>query len=131
MPDLVWDDELASIAQRWANQCNFNHDQCRNVGRFSVGQNIAITYSSGENKSLESMIQSWYDEVTKFDKNEIFSYKFDPQTGHYTQVIWADTTTVGCGRIKYKKNNWNTHYLVCNYGPSGNWIGQKVYKAKK
>lgn len=27
-----WDNELAEVAQRWAIQCDFNHDKCRNVG---------------------------------------------------------------------------------------------------
>ncbi|PSN30561.1 Venom allergen 5 [Blattella germanica] len=28
----VWDNELATVAQRWAEQCSFGHDSCRNVG---------------------------------------------------------------------------------------------------
>ncbi|XP_011871193.1 PREDICTED: venom allergen 3-like [Vollenhovia emeryi] len=133
MPDLVWDKELEDIAQRWAIQCDFNHDKCRNVDRFEVGQNIAQTSSSGENtSSLQSMIQLWYDEVDKFDKNKVSSYEFDPNTSHYTQIVWANTTKIGCGIIKYTKSNgWNTKYLVCNYGESGNWIGEKIYEIKK
>ncbi|XP_011165202.1 venom allergen 3 [Solenopsis invicta] len=132
MPALVWDDELATIAQRWANQCNFNHDTCRNVDRFAVGQNIAMTYNSGDNNSpMESFVDMWYDEVDKFDRNKVDYYEFEPSTGHYTQVVWANTKTIGCGRIKYKESNgWNANYLVCNYGPSGNYIGQKIYQRK-
>ncbi|XP_011871194.1 PREDICTED: venom allergen 3-like [Vollenhovia emeryi] len=131
MPNLVWDDELAMIAQKWANQCNFSHDKCRNSDRFAVGQNIAKTMHSGENtSSLQSMIQMWYDEVDKFDKNGVSSYKFSPETGHYTQLVWATTTKIGCGRIMYKSNGWNNHFLVCNYGPSGNWIGNRIYEKK-
>ncbi|XP_011871305.1 PREDICTED: venom allergen 3-like [Vollenhovia emeryi] len=131
MPDLSWDSELELVAQRWANQCNFAHDTCRNVDRFAVGQNIAKTMHSGENTStVQSMIQLWYDEVDYFDRNLVHSYQFDPATGHYTQIVWADTTKIGCGRIKYQENGWNVHYLVCNYGKSGNWIGERIYEAK-
>ena len=29
MPDLTWDDELATVAQRWIDQCSSSsHDQC-------------------------------------------------------------------------------------------------------
>lgn len=43
--------------------------------RFKVGQNIAWTASTGENKStLEKLIQSWYDEVAKFDRNLVSAY---------------------------------------------------------
>ncbi|XP_011704844.1 PREDICTED: venom allergen 3-like, partial [Wasmannia auropunctata] len=127
-----WDDELANIAQRWANQCKFGHDKCRNVDRYAVGQNVAETYNSGENNSpVEGMVQMWYDEGDKFDKNDVKKYKFDSNTGHYTQMVWAKTTKIGCGQIKYKKNGWKTKYLVCNYGPAGNWIGEKIYEVKK
>ncbi|XP_012524131.1 venom allergen 3 [Monomorium pharaonis] len=32
MSNLTWDKELETIAQRWANQCDFNHDGYRDVG---------------------------------------------------------------------------------------------------
>ncbi|KAK0156765.1 hypothetical protein PV327_011639, partial [Microctonus hyperodae] len=28
---LKWDNEIAEIAQRWVNQCTFEHDKCRNT----------------------------------------------------------------------------------------------------
>ena len=36
----VWDQELASVAQTWADQCNFEHDcgQCRRVGKTNKNQ---------------------------------------------------------------------------------------------
>ena len=30
--ELVWDEELAVVAQRWADQCMPGHDHRRNVG---------------------------------------------------------------------------------------------------
>ena len=33
MREMVWDDELARIAQRWADQCMPGHDHRRNVGK--------------------------------------------------------------------------------------------------
>lgn len=29
MNALIWDDNLAEVAQRWADQCTFQHDLCR------------------------------------------------------------------------------------------------------
>jgi len=133
MPNLEWDDELATVAQRWTNQCNFRHDACRDVDRYQVGQNLAKMSSSGEITSdVEGLIQLWYDEVDKFDKNKVSKYEFDVNTGHYTQVIWAGTTKIGCGRIIYKESNgWTSEYLACNYGPSGNFQGQPIYEVRK
>nr|P85840.1 RecName: Full=Venom allergen 5; AltName: Full=Antigen 5; AltName: Full=Cysteine-rich venom protein; Short=CRVP [Tityus serrulatus] len=42
MLEMEWDDELAQIAQKLADQCVFKHDcdDCRKVENFDVGQNI-------------------------------------------------------------------------------------------
>lgn len=29
-----WNNELAEIAQRWANQCDPGNDECRDVGKY-------------------------------------------------------------------------------------------------
>jgi len=42
--------------------------------RFAVGQNIAQTYSSGEN-TLQSIISLWYDEVAHFSKYDVEKYQ--------------------------------------------------------
>ncbi|XP_077278789.1 venom allergen 3-like [Temnothorax americanus] len=76
----TWDKELEIIAQRWANQCSRGHDSCRNVERFSVGQNIA---SSSNKSTLEEMIQSWYNEIANFHRRYIS-----------TQVFQIDTTAI-------------------------------------
>ncbi len=54
---------------------------------------------------------------------------FEPTTGHYSQLVWAETEYVGCGHITYANNNSRGYkrLLVCNYGPAGNFIGQPVY----
>jgi hypothetical protein len=51
--------------------------------------------------------------------------RFSPETGHYTQLVWAQTAKVGCGFVQYGKNE---QLLVCNYLPAGNTIGQKMYE---
>ncbi|XP_011705979.1 PREDICTED: venom allergen 3-like, partial [Wasmannia auropunctata] len=129
----TWDDELAEIAQRWAIQCKFGHDKCRNVdSRWSwIGQNGAKAYGK-ITYPMDDLVQMWYDEVKDFDRNKVEKYEFDYNIGHYSQVVWAKTTKVGCGLIKYKESNdWISIWLVCNYGPSGNYRDEKVYEIKK
>ena len=44
-------------------------------------------------------------------------------TGHFTQIIWAEVTHLGCARAE-----WNGRQeLVCNYGPVGNIRNQPIY----
>ncbi len=53
--------------------------------------------------------------------------------GHYTQIVWRSTQKLGCGIKVCTKNSpfgasfptWT--YVVCNYQPPGNIIGQKPY----
>ncbi|GFG39137.1 hypothetical protein Cfor_06445, partial [Coptotermes formosanus] len=75
MRKLVWDEELATVAQRWANQCTFQHDTCRSVARFYVGQNLYISYTKGVTPSGQQnwtvAVQAWYDEVKDFNKNNV------------------------------------------------------------
>jgi len=57
--------------------------------------------------------------------SEISAYDFNSNapsgdTGHFTQVIWASTKTVGCGLAQCNGND----LLVCNYSPAGNYDGQ-------
>lgn len=58
--------------------------------------------------------------------------RFSAVTGHFTQLIWADTFLVGCGITEYKEylngRRWNTRLYVCNYGPSGNIINGWMYR---
>ncbi|GBO22521.1 Venom allergen 5, partial [Araneus ventricosus] len=37
MLQMVWDEELAAIAQKWAENCDFNHDcdECRTVRKYT------------------------------------------------------------------------------------------------
>ncbi len=130
-----WDDELAAVAQRWADQCRFAHDQARDVRRFSVGQNIFLTSSSGVgNQGLADTIREgiiglngWYSEVAQFDSGGIDRYRFESGTGHYTQLVWAETEFVGCGQTTFSRDGGLTRLLVCNYGPAGNFVGESVY----
>uniref|UniRef100_A0A482ZAC1 U21-Theriditoxin-Lha1d_1 n=1 Tax=Latrodectus hasselti TaxID=256736 RepID=A0A482ZAC1_LATHA len=41
-----WDNELAQIAQKWIEQCLFDHDcpECRATRKFAVGQNVGYTW---------------------------------------------------------------------------------------
>lgn len=42
------------------------------------------------------------------------------KTGHFTQVIWRDSTELGVGMAR---NRNGEVYVVCNYNPAGNFLG--------
>ena len=56
-----------------------------------------------------------------------FSCRFEHNIGHYTQMLWADTTLVGCGYTRYFSGGWWKELYTCNYGPAGNVLDQQMY----
>lgn len=134
MRRLVWDNELANIAQAHANQCIFEHDcpKCRKTDRFSVGQNLftssSTARSSPDPPDWKRAINEWYNEVAIFDRDFIQPFRFASDVGHYTQMIWADVMYVGCGYIFHRNDPWWTKLYTCNYGPGGNFIRGEMYK---
>lgn len=137
MRKMVWDDEVAKIAQRWADQCHFGHDRERNLcdGTYA-GQNAYISSSSAELSpysavsDCENAVTAWYNEVKKpgFNHGHISPFRFDHGTGHYTQVVWSESDRVGCGLRYYKEGGWFQTLIICNYAVGGNMIGARMYK---
>jgi len=133
MRQLEWDPELARVAQRLADQCNFAHDcsDCRRVGRFTVGQNLyqSFTARAEEKADWIGAIESWFNEIELLPTSSISSYSFSPSTGHFSQLAWASTDKIGCGVTQYPNGRFMARLYVCNYGPSGNLIGSPIYSA--
>uniref|UniRef100_A0A0C9RMB3 VA5 protein n=1 Tax=Fopius arisanus TaxID=64838 RepID=A0A0C9RMB3_9HYME len=141
MEDLEWDDELAYIAQRWANQCNDVHDDCHDTYQEQVGQNLNWgAWSDGYHPNvIRDLVDNWYNEVEHFNANTVSSLKPKPpgvKLYHYVQMVWADTKRIGCGITKYTRNGptkanpnaWPELFLVCNYGPTGVILDWPLYK---
>ncbi|XP_043247864.1 venom allergen 3-like isoform X2 [Colletes gigas] len=94
MQNVSWDDELAEIAQRWANQCEFGHDTCRDVARFSVGQNVGITMTTGTQTTKPSdIVVSWYNEVEMVDRNLVTKHEH-----------WSHRSLYSTGLGEYEQN---------------------------
>ena len=56
-------------------------------------------------------------------------FRSNPGTGHYTQVVWADTEELGCGMVYYQGDSYYETLIVCNYAKGGNFLGSEMYKA--
>lgn len=147
MNELVWDDEVAKMAQTWADQCSsIPHDDNRKMvakghpSGLYCGQNVYNSWSSqgpAKEKALAHAVQSWYDEVEYFNKAAVKKFFMEGgghtgHVGHYSQVVWADVSTVGCGyeyRIDEEQNNWYRETVICNYCKGGNELDSAMYKS--
>ncbi|XP_022910069.2 venom allergen 5-like [Onthophagus taurus] len=128
---LQYDKELEYTATCWNKKCTFAHDQCRITEVFRpAGQNLY--WSSGKgcswNFNLNQATELWYDEVKDMTKECFEAYGIgceSSKVGHFTQMIWAETTHVGCSLVEYAGP---TCQLACNYGPAGNFLKEEVFK---
>jgi uncharacterized protein YkwD len=108
---LTWSADLAASAQTWANQCKLNHDP----NRAGFGENIAW----GTTTAADT-VAMWYSEVAKYDFTKP---GFNPDTGHFTQVVWKGSTQLGCGMAMGCPGAFGGGYWVCRYAPPGNMRG--------
>ncbi|XP_067930719.1 cysteine-rich venom protein-like [Watersipora subatra] len=121
MQKMVWDSELASLAQKWADNCEFDHDnKRRNIpGRFTVGQNLALGHHD-----WSEALHSWWNEIAEFTYNRQ-DMELE-KVGHFTQMAWAESVKVGCGWANC--TNMAPRLYVCNYSPGGNFEIWKPYE---
>ena len=47
--------------------------------------------------------------------------------GHYTQLVWRNSTQLGCGLSSCTSSGVNYDIWICNYAAPGNVVGQKPY----
>jgi uncharacterized protein YkwD len=107
---VVWNSSLADFAQHTADSCDFSHSG----GPY--GENLAMGYPN-----VTASVEGWGLERSVYD----FSHPgFSEQTGHFTQLVWKNTSSVGCGRKNCDGvQNAFGWMLVCEYYPRGNVIG--------
>lgn len=123
MVALAYADDLQYTATCWAKQCVFQHDKCRRTENFqTAGQNLFASTGQCDGKStFKQVVDAWYSEIQQASADCITSY--NGCSGHFTQVVWAKTTHVGCSRMLANKKC----LIACNYGPAGNMISAPVY----
>jgi uncharacterized protein YkwD len=125
-PPLAWSTELAEYAQAWAdnlarNNCKFEHRPSSGEWKQIHGENIF--WGSGTSYSALDASESWYSEIKDYKHGPISDANW-PVAGHYTQMVWKNTTQVGIGTATCRGGEI---LIVANYDPSGNYWGEKAY----
>ena len=112
--DLVWSESVARSAQKHADACIFQH-----TDPAVFGECLWAGYYTPE---AEDCLWGWYD-------NEIGDYPWDSPgyykaTGHFTQVVWANTRELGCGICDGWGRGQYPYMATCQYNLGGNVGGQ-------
>jgi len=120
---VTWSTKLQQFAERYAAQragdCRLQHSG----GPY--GENI-FWGSAGADWSAADAVASWVAEKRWYDHgSNSCSAPEGRSCGHYTQVVWRDSTAVGCARVVC--DNGGGVFITCNYNPPGNVVGQSPY----
>lgn len=99
------------------------HSAAAQAGKY--GENLywgwgspTLTYSLGKASD------SWYNEIAYYDYTTGKSTTSGKVVGHFTAMIWKGVTSVGFGFASVAENNGFAVYVVANYSPTPNIVGQ-------
>lgn len=125
-PSLKLNKDLNQIAQKYAEKIarsnNFAHSDNEYKGD-PLGENLYMC--GGYKITGKEMSQAWYNEIKDYDFKRGAP---SSGTGHFTQLIWADSKEVGFGFAKAKDGSY---YGVANYYPAGNYQGEYLDNVKQ
>ena len=141
---VTWSDSLATDAQAWADyivslnlrwdlcgqdssQCPFHSSAEQNPN--GNGENIAW----GGDPSGASLAESWVKEKSNYVPGSPIEPSLglpDRVYGHYTAIVWSNTTQIGCGIAQQTFPAYTLYILVCRYSPGGNVGGQPAYPVR-
>ena len=117
-PPLAWDSTIATFSQTWSNYLLANH-LFQHSGTVLYGENLAYFkgYGSDMMALIKLAIDMWYNEIKLYDFN---NPDFSEATGHFTALVWKNSTNYGIG---FSINKYNEVDVTMNMSPPGNVIG--------
>ncbi|EEA04911.1 uncharacterized protein CMU_039800 [Cryptosporidium muris RN66] len=119
MLKLAYDYSLEGYAANWGMKCmngQFQHSPEQWPYRASPGENLyATTLDVSQDPSWDpsSVVKSWWKERENFNWSTGQPNSGYP-VGHWTQVVRAPTSTVGCAVVVQCPGSWKT-YVICHY----------------
>ena len=121
---VAYNDTLEASADQWAQHLvaakALQHDASASAR--NEGENLAFVplgTSQGGYAWWAAAIGMWFDEVSQYDFNDP-GFKYS--TGHFTQLVWKATTSIGFGAAVDVKTDMV--YVVMRFYPAGNVLGQ-------
>ena len=140
--DLRWDAADEASATAWAANCVYEHSS--SDARGGRGENIAAAMGTGFPAVLGGANRGWIDqerpnwpcETGEIPNCEPVPGAQNTQCGHYTQVVWGATSTMGCAHALCSENNpfgqngeWR--FTVCQFNPPGNMMGARPFPVEQ
>jgi len=124
---ITWSNLLASQVAKWAAKCIWGHGiTTAEPDYHEIGQNVWAV--EGNTIKVTDGVHAFYNEKQECEGGDL---AVDiSNCANYTQLVWSTTRQIGCAVHRCEPlvgQGWNGMYLVCNYGPAGNWEGEKPF----
>ncbi|AFZ79086.1 signal peptide-containing protein [Theileria equi strain WA] len=125
-PKLEWSDELEESAIKEAKRIS-NENSCKLPSYYR--KLTATNYLSVRRQTLEERVavEFWYEGKIDYDFVKCSAKSRNPNLLAFTQLIWKNTTHVGCGVTCCDTDM----ILVCRYHPFGNIPGEFCSNVEK
>ncbi|XP_065641732.1 uncharacterized protein LOC100206500 isoform X2 [Hydra vulgaris] len=122
-PDMKLNSKMSEEAEKYAKHLADIQELKHSTDRNGEGENLAYgCNSAGTEMSAAEAVKNWYAEVCS--PGHDFTKDGGSGTGHFTQVVWKDSTELGMGKATSKKGGMLCTYIVGRYKPAGNMLTQ-------
>jgi len=131
---MAWSDEMAAVAQAYADKCIWAHGMLVDCSGNNLGQNLYVQASSAgfPTLNLTAVAWNWNNERLDWDWGTS-SCTPNKICGHWKQLAASESVVVGCAynncpKITVGSEVWqNALLVVCDYSPPGNVVGEPIY----
>ncbi|OCF72453.1 hypothetical protein I204_06832 [Kwoniella mangroviensis CBS 8886] len=117
---LQWRADLVNLAKEKAELCNKKHTVAAENLQWGSGMGTP-----------ESAVTGWMGEDKLYNWN---NPSYSDATGHFTQVVWKNTTSVGCWIAECPQGSVvgpqydQSFQTACEYDPAGNFVGEQNFR---
>jgi hypothetical protein len=119
---LQWSPRLEQYARWWAAENAAQADCGLHHSGGPYGENV-FWGSPGRDWRPSDAAAQWASEKRWYIPF-LNACLFYDRCGHYTQIVWRSTRSVGCAKVTCADGNV---FITCNYDPPGNYLGQRPY----
>ncbi|XP_009196957.2 C-type lectin domain family 18 member A isoform X2 [Papio anubis] len=132
MRRLDWSDSLAQLAQARAALCGTPTPSLASAPwrTLQVGWNVQLLPAGSA--SFVEVVSLWFAEGQRYS-HAAGECARNATCTHYTQLVWATSSQLGCGRHLCSADQAVIEAFVCAYSPGGNWEvnGKTIVPYKK
>nr|XP_045013843.1 C-type lectin domain family 18 member A isoform X2 [Jaculus jaculus] len=120
MRRMDWSESLARLAEARAALCGTPAQSLAPVPRTisQVGWNVQLLPMGLA--SFVEVVSLWFAEGQRYSHADA-ECAYNATCTHYTQLAWATSSLLGCGRHLCSLGQATMEAFVCAYSPGGNW----------